>query len=94
MFNAWWRLSADLIAANLAAQRVIAHRLVRIAEGGLAADREMRRMIVEKVAAQTEFNLKLAQGKSFQNALHGIHSAVHANDKRLRKPRKRKPRKT
>lgn len=90
MFNAWWALSADLIAANMAAQRVIAHRLVRMAEGGLAADREMRRMIVEKIVAQTEFNLGLVQGKSMKAAIRGVQAKIHANDRRLRKPRKRR----
>lgn len=87
MLNILWALSAEMIAANMAAQRVIAHRLVRIAEGGLAADREVRRMIVEKVAAQTEAGLLLMQGKPLHKAVKHVQSVVRANDRRLRKPK-------
>lgn len=85
MLNIFWAMSAEMMAANMAAQRVIVHRLARIAEGGLAADREVRRMIVEKVAAQTEAGLLLLQGKP-QKAVRHVQSVVRANDCRLRKP--------
>ena len=92
MLNVLWAISAEMIAANMAAQRVIAQRLVRIAEGGLAADREVRRMIVEKVAAQTEAGLLLMQGKPLNEAIKHVHSIVRANDRRLGKTKKRKAR--
>lgn len=93
MLNILWTISAEMIAANMAAQRVIAHRLVRIAEGGLAADREVRRMIVEKIAAQTETGLLLMQGKPLHKAVQHVHSVVHANDKRLGKRKRARKRK-
>jgi hypothetical protein len=88
--NIFWAMSAEMLAANMAAQRVIVHRLARIAEGGLAADREVRRMIVEKVAAQTEAGLLLLQGKPSLKAVQHVQSIVRANDRRLRKPKKRR----
>lgn len=90
MLNIFWAMSAEMIAANMAAQRVIVHRLARIAEGGLAADREVRRMIVEKVAAQTEAGLMLLQGKPPLKAVRHVQGIVRANDRRLRKPKKRR----
>lgn len=85
MVSDWWTIPFSAVAAGFAAQRVIMLRLAKISKGGEAAKRETRRMIVEKVAAQSQANLLLAQGSSLLKVLQHIYSAVHANDRRLRR---------
>ena len=83
----WWKLSSDLTMANLEAQRVIGLRLAKLAKGGAAANREARRMVVEKVAAHAEMTIALASGKSPQSVLRRYRTIMRANGKRLSKSR-------
>jgi hypothetical protein len=83
MFVNWWQLSSEVASANLAAQRVIALRLAKLAKGGPAAHREARRMIVEKVAASFEAGASLMAGKSSHAVVRRYGSIVRANERRL-----------
>jgi hypothetical protein len=83
----WWKLSHDLVAANLEAQRVIALRLARLAKGGPAARQEAKRMANEKMAASIEAGLTLASGGSPEKVLRRYRTLIRANAKRLSKKR-------
>lgn len=83
MFDDWLRLATTVAETNLAAQRVIAMRLMRLGSGGKVAEREARRMVVEKVAAAAEANLLLATGASFHKVAKHYRRAVKANETRL-----------
>ncbi len=87
MVTNWWKLSSDLALANLEAQRVIALRLAKLAKGGPAAQRESRRMVVEKIAASAEAGLALAAGRTPQSVLRRYRTIMRANGKRLAKAR-------
>jgi hypothetical protein len=84
MFNNWWKLSSDLAFAGMDAQRVIGLRLAKLAKGGPAAQRESRRMVVEKIAASTEAFAALASGRSPDSILRRYRTIMRANEKRLR----------
>jgi hypothetical protein len=83
----FWKLSAQLAFANLEAQHVIALRVAKLAKGGPAAQREARRMVVEKIAASAEAGLALAAGKSPQSVVRRYRTIMRANTKRLRSRR-------
>jgi hypothetical protein len=79
----WWKLSTDLALAGFEAQRVIALRLMKLAAGGPAADREARKMVTEKIAASAEAAATLATGGSPQAVLRRYRTIMRANTKRL-----------
>ena len=81
--NAWWKFSKDLTAAGFEAGQVVALRLAKLAAGGSAADREARRMFVEKVVAATEASALFAGGHSPQKVLKLYRSKMRANARRL-----------
>lgn len=88
---AYWQDFVDAAALSVAAQNVIAMRLIRIAAGGPVAQAECRRMVYEKfeaaVAAQAAAAGALARGKSMETAtrvaLAPIRARVRANQRRL-----------
>jgi hypothetical protein len=86
----WWKLSQDLIAANLEAHRVIGLRMMKIAEGGPAAHKEASKMFTEKIAASVEAVHTLALGGSPEIILRRYRAIMRANAKRLSKPRRRR----
>jgi hypothetical protein len=47
----WWKLSYDIAVSNLETQRVIALRLMKLANGSPAMQKEAHKMIGEKVVA-------------------------------------------
>jgi hypothetical protein len=79
----WWKLSSDIAAANLEAQRVIALRLMKMAKGGPAAHKEANRMVSEKMVASVEAATTLATGGSLEKILRRYRTIVRANEKRL-----------
>ena len=79
----WWKLSTDLALAGFEAQRVIALRLMTLAAGGPAANREARRMVTEKMAASAEAAATLATGGTPQAVLRRTRTIMRANKKRL-----------
>ena len=79
----WWKLSTDLALAGFEAQRVIALRLMKLAGGGPAADREARRMVTEKIAASAEAAATLAMGGSPEAVLRRYRTIMRANKRRL-----------
>ena len=79
----WWALSSDIFSANLAAQRAIALRLMKIAKGGAAAQREADKMVSEKMTAGIEAAAKLAMGGSLGSVVRHYRTIVRANEKRL-----------
>ena len=83
MRNNWWKLSTDLAFASLQAQHVIGLRLAKLSKGGPAAQRESRRMVVEKIAASTEAFAALASGRSPASIVRRYRTIMRANEKRL-----------
>jgi hypothetical protein len=81
----WWKLSQDLFAANLEAQRVIALRMMKLSKGGSAAKREASKMVGEKLAAAAEAATILATGGSPDRVLRRYRTIMRANAKRLSK---------
>ena len=79
----WFRLFGIVAETNLAAQRVIALRMLRLARGGQVSQREARRMVVEKIAAAVQTNLMLAGGANLDRVAKHYRSAVRANERRL-----------
>jgi len=79
----WWKLSTDLALAAFEVQRVIALRLMKLAAGGPAADREARRMVAEKIAASAEAAATLAAGGSPEAVLRRTRTIMRANQRRL-----------
>lgn len=87
MIGHWWKLSSDLAFAGMEAQRVIALRLVKLAKGGPAAERETRRMVAEKIGASADGAVALATGRSPDFVIRRYRTIMRANAKRLRKSR-------
>jgi len=84
----FWKLSREMTLANLAAQRVIALRMARLAVGGAVAHREAKRMIAEKIAASAEATAAIMSGKSPHSVVGRYRSIVGANERRLLRKRR------
>lgn len=83
MFNQWMKLSSDLMMAHFEAQRVIALRLAKLAQGGAAAEAESHRMVAEKLTAAAEAATSLATGKSPGSVVRRYRTIMRANERRL-----------
>jgi hypothetical protein len=59
--------------------------MVKLAAGGPAAQREARRMFVEKIAASAEASFAFASGRSPQSIIRRYRTIMRANHKRLSK---------
>lgn len=79
----WWKFPLDIAAANLEAQRVIALRVMKLAKGGPAAQREAQTMVNEKIAASMEAAVTMASGGSPEKVLRRYRTIMRANAKRL-----------
>jgi len=79
----WWKLSCDIAAANLQAQRVIGLRLIKLAKGGPAAQKEAHQMVSEKLVASAEAAASLAGGNSVESVVRHYRAIMQANEKRL-----------
>lgn len=88
MFRGWIGLGFDAFNLHVEAQRVIGLRMIKLAQGGPAAQAEARRMVTEKSAALAEAALTLATGGSPKKVMRRVRTKVRANQRRLtRKPR-------
>jgi len=83
MFSHWVKFSSEVMLANFEAQRVIGLRLIKLSQGGDAAETESRRMVTEKLAAGAEAMAALAGGKSAQSVLRRYRTIMRANERRL-----------
>lgn len=81
----WWKFSSDMAAATFEAQRVIALRLMKLAQGGPAAQQEAQKMVSEKIMASTEAAMALASGSSPEAVVRRYRTIMRANEKRLSK---------
>jgi hypothetical protein len=84
----WWKLSCDLAAANLEAQRVIALRMMKLTRGDAAAQKEAHKMVSEKLQASVEAAATLAAGGSLDTVVRRYRTIMCANAKRLSKTRR------
>jgi hypothetical protein len=89
-----WTYSLNLMRLGIEAQQVIGLRMLRLARGGALAQREARRMILEKSAAlmasQLAVAAALAGGRSHNaaaRALRPYKRAVSHNRRRLTRRR-------
>ena len=62
MFRSWTKVARSASLLGLESHQVIALRLVKLAKGGEAAQKEAHRMVAEKIAAAQAAALKLAMG--------------------------------
>jgi len=85
MWQAWMRFSRDMTLLGLEAQEVVALRLLRLAEGGRAAEAEANRMVDEKVSAFLEAANTLASGGAAEEVVRKLRRRVRANGRRLRR---------
>jgi hypothetical protein len=89
IFGSWIGLSLDALQLHVEAQRVIGLRMMKLAQGGPAAQAEARRMVTEKTSAMAEAALTLAAGGSAAKVMRRYRTHVRANQRRLsRKPKK------
>jgi len=83
MFAHWMKLSSDVMLANFQAHRVISLRMMKLAQGGRAAEVESRRMVTEKFTAAIEAATALAVGKSANSVVRRYRIIMRANERRL-----------
>jgi hypothetical protein len=70
---------------GLETQRVISLRLLKLSQGGLAAEAEALRMVAEKTSALAEAGWTLARGGSAGTVIRRYRTHVRANRRRLLK---------
>jgi hypothetical protein len=78
------KLSSDVMLENFQAQRVIG---LRLAKGGPAAEAESRRMVTEKLMAAAQAGAALASGQSAHAIVRKYRAIMHANERRLTRPK-------
>jgi len=90
MFASWMSLVFDATRLGLETARlgyevqtVMTLRLLKLARGGKAAEREARRMVSEKGFAAAETAMILATGGSAKKAVRRVRSRVGNNRRRL-----------
>ena len=91
MLNPWFALTLKTVRLGLDAQNVIVLRMLRLASGGVAAEAEMSRMVIEKgsavaeaqVAATTAVMTGSRDHVVAGKALNVFRKRVTANKKRL-----------
>ena len=84
MFRRWTKLARSASLLGLESHQVIALRLVKLAKGGEAAQKEAHRMVAEKIAAAQAAALKLAMGGTAGSVMSDYRKKVRANRARLR----------
>jgi hypothetical protein len=91
LFNPWFDVALKAIQLGVEAQSVIALRMVRLATGGVHAQNEAQRMVMEKIAAIAEVQTAMATGilnghedhVVATKALGAFKKRVRANKRRL-----------
>lgn len=84
MFRSWTKVARSASLLGLELHQVIALRLVKLAKGGEAAQKEAHRMVAEKIAAAQAAALKLAMGGTAGSVMSDYRKKVRANRARLR----------
>jgi hypothetical protein len=97
LHNAMVRLALSSASLSWEASQVIALRMMRIAAGGAKADKEMSRLIPEKIAAlidaQMSLGMDIALGRvhrSPQETIAMYRRRVRSNYRRLARPKRRR----
>ena len=83
MLFGWWKTGVDMALLGFEAQGVIAQRMLMLAMGGPAAQREAERMGAEKFHAVGETALMMASGASNDRVIRNVRRTVQANARRL-----------
>jgi hypothetical protein len=83
MFTAWMKFALDSARLCQEMQEVMALRMLRLASGGVTAQREAQLMLAEKSLAFAEAASILASGASMHHVLRRYQSIVSANKRRL-----------
>jgi hypothetical protein len=83
MIAIWMKSALETARFYQEVQQVIGLRMMRIARGGSASQRETCRMITEKGFALTEAAASLASGASMKKVARRYRSHVRANQRRL-----------
>jgi hypothetical protein len=83
MFKAWMDLAFDSTMLCAEAQQVVGLRLMKLASGGVHAEREAFRMVAEKGIAFAEAASSLAAGAPVERVMRRYRSIVRANKRRL-----------
>jgi hypothetical protein len=87
MFSTWMKLSLDAARLGYEMQTVMTLRMLKLARGGKAAEREATRMVAEKGVAFAEAAARLATGGSMKKVVRRVRSRVSQNKRRLSKTR-------
>jgi hypothetical protein len=83
MFSTWMKFSLDAARLGFEVQTVITLRMLKLAQGGKAAEREAHRMVAEKGVAFAEAAATLATGGSMNKVVRRVRSRVSKNKRRL-----------
>ena len=77
------KFSLDAARLGYEMQTVMALRMLKLARGGKAAEREARRMVTEKGVAFAEAAATLGLGGSMNKVVRRVRSRVSRNQRRL-----------
>jgi hypothetical protein len=83
MIKAWMKFYLDAARLGYEVQTVMALRMLKLARGGLAAEREAQRMVTEKGVALAEAATTLATGGSMNKVVRRVSSRIKKNKRRL-----------
>jgi hypothetical protein len=83
MISTWMKFSLDAARLGYEMQTVMTLRMLKLARGGKAANREARRMVTEKGMAFAEAAATLGLGGSMNKAVRRVRSRVSQNKRRL-----------
>jgi hypothetical protein len=81
--RSWWRLSFETGLLALEAQQVISLRMMKLAQGGAAANAEAVRMVAEKAAVGANVAFSTALGSGPRAAVKKYRGSVRRNARRL-----------
>ncbi|HET9572604.1 MAG TPA: hypothetical protein VFP29_02640 [Methyloceanibacter sp.] len=83
MLKIWMDFAFDSALLCAEAQEVMGLRLMKLAGGGVHAEREARRMVAEKSVAFADAAVSLATGASIDKVVRRYRKIVRANKTRL-----------
>lgn len=70
MTNPWLSLTMNAMQLGIEAQSVVALRIMKVAAGGAAAEREAGRMVTEKIEAALDLQTQIVTGMMTGAAAH------------------------
>jgi hypothetical protein len=85
----WWKLSFEAGLLAVEAQQVVLLRLMKLAQGGAAANTEAVRMVTEKAVVSANVAFGTALGDGPRSAVKKYRSRVRRNARRLSRRSKR-----